>query len=327
MNRQRSILDDILDRSNFSPTTRKQYERVIGDWLEFAGAHPKGWTRLQAQGFYAELLSRGVKLRTASTYMASLRYVSKWFSVQHGGEDFAIIQMQEAPVEKADRRALAQDEVEAMLATCEGKLPIGKRPVDRRDRTMLIVGLETGMRTMSLAGMQIENISTKPYPCVKVPIKGKGGKATFEVPLSDTAMLALRDWNGWLRTQGVKDGPVFAKLTRSIQPNGFIKHSPGSAISLVRIYQIIDERAEEAEIKHVHPHLLRNTFITWRLLAGLNAPQIASVTGHQLSSIAEFGGEWKNMTPYFDLKAIGETARQATPPWFATHVRNLVEKD
>ena len=323
LNRPRCVLDEILDRSNFSPTTREKYEFVIGKWLEFAGTDPRRWTHLRAQAFYDQMLERGVKVRSANVYIASLRYVSKWFALHHGGQDFAIVQTREGD-KQSDRRALSQEEVEALLATCTGDLPIAKRPIDRRDRTLLIVGLETGMRRMSLAGMQLENIVEKrgPYPFATVPIKGPGGRATFDVPLSDTAMLALKDWTGWLRSGGVDRGPVFTSLTKRIGSKGHIEYSIKGGISLVRIYKLIEQRAEKAKIEHVHPHLLRNTFITWRMDAGLSGPQIASITGHQL-----IDPEWRNLAPYLDMKVIGEAARQSTPPWFANHVRGLLGKE
>lgn len=329
MNRPHSILDGILERSNFSPRTRGQYESVIGDWIEFAGPHPSGWTRLKAQHFYDGALARGVKISTANNYISCLRYVSHWFAIQHGGEDFALIQIRDVSESRAPRRALTAQEVLALLATCDEELPISKRPIDRRDRTMLIVGLETGMRSMSLAGSLIENINTRQaYPFITVPVKGKGGRRMFDVPLSDTAMLALHDWLGWLRSQGVKDGPIFRGLRPLLDQKGHRAYAVATeGISQTRIYQTIRNRAEQAQIEHVHPHLLRHTFITWRVADGVPAPQIAAVTGHNLSghhpSIPSSGmGE---LATYSDAKLLGGLAREFTPPWFAQHVRRLID--
>jgi|SRR5215469_2073282 len=328
MNRSPCVLDGILDRSNFSPVTRAQYERVIGEWLEFAGLDPRGWTRLRAQNFYDDCLSRGVKVGTANNYIACLRYVSHWFHVQHGGEDFALIQIRDIIEEgRSVRRALTQSDVIALLATCSGSLPIAKRPLDRRDRALLVLGLETGMRSMSLEGSHIENVRERPYPFITVPIKGRGGRKRFDVPLSDTAMSALDDWLGWLRAHDVKDGPVFRRLRPGIDRRGQRAYAVADGISQVMIYKIISRRAKEAGIAHVHPHLLRHTFITWRVASGLAAPFIAAITGHSLSTrhqdIPSNGlGE---IATYFDLKAYAETARQSTPPWLAGHVHQMLE--
>lgn len=323
MNRPRCVLDDILDRGDFSPVTRTQYERVIGMWVTFAGATPAGWTRLTAQRFYDSLLAEGTKAKTANLYIASLRYVSKWYATQYGGEDFAVVQTRssEALGElSAPRRALKPDEVRDLLETCEDSLiPIAKRPVDRRDRALLITGLETGMRRISLAGMRLENIHKRPYPFATVPIKGRGGRATFDVPLSDTALLAISDWAGWLAGRGVKQGPVFPTLHAGLDKKGGRYFEPGlTSLSLMRIYDLVTARGKAAGLKHVHPHLMRHTFVTWRKAEGLDVLAIASITGHKLNT------EAKGLSPYFDLKALGETARQSTPPWFAEYVRGLI---
>jgi integrase len=326
MNRQRTVLDDILDRSNFSPVTRRQYEAMIGAWIEFAGPNPIGWTRLAAQRFYDEQLARGIKIKSANAYIECLRYVSHWYHSVHGGEDFAMVQLRSVPDQPKTRRALAPDEVGKLLATCEDELPISKRPIDRRDRTLLIVGLETGMRAKSLAGSMLENIHRRPYPHITVPVKGAGGMATFDVPLSDTAMLAIEDWRGWLAGRGLKEGPLFASFKPFIDPKGHRAYEPVGGVSSIRIYQIVTERAKIAKIAHVHPHLLRHTFITWRLMAGLTAPQIASITAHKLGSGSSLpGGNLGEIGTYMDTKMLGDTARQSTPPWFADHVRKMME--
>jgi integrase len=319
LNRPRCILDDVLDRSDLSPTTRIQYEWVIGQWLKFAGTDPKGWTRLRAQLFYDQLVTSGIKTKTANGYLRSLRLVSHWFALQYGGEDFAVVQQRIAP-NSPRRRALSEDEVRALLLTCDGPMPLTERPYDRRDRALLVVGVETGMRRMSIAGMRIENIDERgDYPIALVPIKGRGGRATFEVPLSDTAMLALRDWIGWLRARGVSQGPVFRRIDNRGRPK-----PDDVGLSLAAINVLFEARAKRAGIEHVHPHLLRNTFITWRQMAGLNAPQIASITGHRTFKNELGDRSWGGMSPYLDLKALGAVARQATPPWFAEMVSGLV---
>jgi integrase len=326
MNRPRTLLDDILDRSNFSPVTHRQYQALIGSWVEFAGQDPRGWTRIAAQNFYEAQLARGVKIKTANQYIDKLRYVSHWFSVQHGGQDFAVVQTRRAPREASTRRALTDDEITALLATCNSALPISKRPIDRRDRTLIVVGLETGMREKSLRSVVLEEIHERgAYPYATVEIKGAGGLAKFDVPLSDTAMLVIHDWARWLRDHGIKHGHLFTQLPLRIDERGRRVFVPtGAPLTNTRIYQIVSDRADAAHIAHVHPHLFRHTFVTTRSLAGMDDPHIASITGHHVNSGLQ-GAAPTGMRPYFDLKKFGETARQSTPPWFAEHVQRMLE--
>ena len=312
-----SILHQILERSDFSPVTRDKYRRVIDSWLDFAGTDPRGWTRMQAQAWYDATLARGVSPRSANVYAASLRYVSKWYATQTGAIDFAVIQTRKSGSnglrgvgDEAPQRALTRPEAEALLATCAG----ARTPIEHRDRTLLVLGLETGMRRMSLAGCAFERINKQ---TIVVPIKGPGGEVEYPVPLSDAALHAIGTWRAWLRKRDAGTiGPLFPRLTRELGPRGLFVYQLGDGISKSAIYKLVESRARAAGIVGMHPHLLRHTFVTWRQEAGLSPIQIASITGHKT-----FGDEWRNMAPYVDMSVLAEQARNSTPPWLAALVK------
>ncbi len=318
-----TILHEIIDRSNFAETTKSKYKRVVDDWIRFVGPDPSRWTQPRAQAFYAYLtapkpIGRAIHPASANVYMASLRYASKWFEIGGYGPDFARVQMINVDADKT-RRALSRQEIEALLATCIGK--DGKpTAIDRRDRTLIVVGLETGMRRMSLAGWQLDGIRrAKDYTFAIVPIKGRGGKVTYEVPLSDTAAKILSDWRRWLTTHDAKAGPVFCRLVPAVSKNQQRIYVPSGSLSTTMIYKLVAKRATLAGLKDVHPHLLRHTFMTWRTATGLNPPQIASITGTKLK-----GTDWATQAPYIDMAVMANTARNATPQWLAELVDRMV---
>jgi len=318
-----TILDQILARSGFSPTTQRSYARVLQAWYAFAGTDPAGWTQPTAQAFYDDLLARGVAPQSARTYVRSLRYVSRWYATQAGRPelDFAVVQVRrKSRSEMTDdenddnpRHALTRDQAVALIGACGDDL------YGIRDRTLLIVGLETGMRRMSLAGATFDNLSRRgSYPTLKVPIKGTGGAVPFAVPLSSTAMRAIEDLCTRLRVSG-KSGPIFPRLLRGIDAAGRATIAVDkSGIGADAIYKVITSRAERAGMI-VHPHLLRYTFITWRQLEELNPLQIASITGHKIPGMGA-------VATYIDMAAIAEQARESTPAWFAQFVSKTLEK-
>lgn len=313
-------LHDILKRGRFSPVTRKKYEAVLDLWIDFAGASPKGWTRIKAQAFYDDLCTR-MQVNSANVYIASLRYVSKWYATFHDkpGLDFARIQTAE-PTDSEKRggvrHALTPDQATRLIRTCE---PL--TPLDRRDLALIVMGLETGMRRKSLGGAMLEKIHSdvNGYPTALVPIKGRRGDATFEVPLSDVTLQAIEPWCEWLRQHKVTKGPVFRRLLPGISQKGKRVYdvSP-SGISDAMIAKIVADRARHAEIGHVHPHLLRHTFVTWREQAQLSDRQIASITGHK-GSVEGFSG----ITAYIDVAVIGGTVRNSTPEWLRTLIEDI----
>lgn len=314
-------LHAILARGRFSPITRRHYARVIDEFLEFAGSDPNSWTRLNAQAYYERLLKR-MTIRSANTTFASLRYVSRWYAKLHAKPelDFAVVQTQLSdPEESVPRHALKPDDAIALLSTCID----GKTPIDRRDRTILIVGLETGMRAKSLSGIEIEKYhEAHGYPSIVAPIKGPGGTKTWDVPLSDVAMIALRDWLLWLAQQRMTSGRVFKRISRVHALDGAKRvedwRVQNSGISEASIWAVVSKRGEEAGLK-VFPHLLRHSFITWRSEQGFDAPAISAITGHSIPG-------WGAVATYLDRSGIEFVSRirTATPPWLAEFVRDRI---
>lgn len=300
-----SPLHAILARSNFSPITRQKYARIIDRWLAFAGTDPAGWTRPAVQAFYDSLIAGGVKPASANVYLASLRYVSTWWASQTGAVDFAVAQTTTVRATEAPRHALTAEEAYALLATCGA----GRTPLELRDRALLVVGLETGMRRMSLIGARLGALRGH---TLTVPIKGAGGVATYPVPLSDPALAVLAPWRAWLARHPPPTDALFPRLLRTMDARGAFVWTPAAALAQSGLYKLVCGRGAEAELGALHPHILRHTFITWRTAAGLSPIQIASITGHKT-----FGDEWKNMAPYVDMTALAEEARNSTPPWLA----------
>ncbi|HSN25113.1 MAG TPA: site-specific integrase [Kofleriaceae bacterium] len=316
-----TVLHQILSRAGFSPVTREKYRGVINRWIAYAGSDPKGWTREKAQDFYDALLDE-VTVPSANQYMASLRYVSKWYATRSGDPnlDFAIVQRQRG---KGGRRpaspVLGEEEIATLLTKTMGAM----RPVDLRDFAMFVVALETGMRRMSLRGMMLQAITyvaTKGYTIAHVPIKGAGGEEFFDVPLSDTALEAMKPWRAWLadRPRKLKEGPVF-------------RHVSGATVddeppSLTGINDIVAARAIEAGLRHINPHMFRHTFITSRTIAGLTPLEIGTITGHKPGAITVDGVKIQLGAMGTYMHAQADKARNSTPAWLADLVNQLVRR-
>jgi site-specific recombinase XerD len=306
-----SELHDIVANSlELAESTRERYLRDLNSWIEFAGEHPSGWTRKRAQDFYLHLLhERKLKPQSANRFMQSIIYASQWRAKRENDPslDFAVLQMK-SDEDPALRSALTQEQATKLLETC---LP--KTPIDLRDFALIVIGLETGMRRMSLIDLNLESIIMAPYPHSLVRAKGK---SKLSVPISDTTIKALDPWRAWmLGRRGIRKGPVFRALTKRKDGDIFV-YTPGHRpISAQAIQDILTKRSKQAGINHVHPHMFRHTFVTWRFSAGLSPHEVAAITGHTLSGLGAMAG-------YMDMAAIGQRARASTPEWLA----ELVER-
>jgi len=313
----RTQLHEILERGDFAPKTREKYILVLDNWIAFAGTDPKRWTRKTAQAFYDAACDR-TSVRSANVYIASLRYVSKWYATLENDDklDFAIVQTRGDDGKSAARHALTQTQAEQLIVSIA---PPGRAlaPLAMRDLLIVVVGLETGMRRMSLASMQLDGLTNEAgYPATKVQLKGFGKKLQ-PVPLSDTALLAMKPWESWLAASHVRTGPTLRRLTKFMGKKS-TEFEIGGPISERMINNIIEKRADDAGLKHMHPHILRHTFVTWREAAGVPTPQIASITWHSIESkLGKIG-------VYMDRTALGALARNTTPAWLADLVQRIV---
>lgn len=301
----------VRESPELAPRTREKYLRDIDAWIAFAGASPTGWTRTRAQEYYNRLLGH-MKPQSANRTMAALGYASRWWHTRFDGVDFAVVQ-QAAAQTTAARRALDTAEAQALLATCAGT----SAPAVR-DYALIVLGLETGMRRMSLAGATLDGLVRQhDYLTARVPLKGRG-EDLFAVPLSDTAIAAIEPWRRWLRGHKITKGALFRALPRQVDAQGRTGHGVSATpLTEVGIYKIIAHRAEQAGLARCYPHILRHTFITWRLQAGLAPYEIAAITGHRLAGTPGLGG----LGSYIDGTRIAEKARQHTPAWLAQHTR------
>lgn len=322
----RSLLHKIVaEAQDLAPSTRNKYMRDLNAWVEFAGAEPSGWTRDRAQEFYQHLITKGrLRPQSANRLMASVIYAAKWWAYRanNPGLDFGRVQ-QAKKANKIPKRALTDDDVRALLDTCVLTSPPGLR-----DFALIVLGLETGMRIMSICGTKLEGIVDAPtgadfftavkagakikvpYPAIFAPEKGSNEELRA-IPLSDTALHALKPWRAWLAQHRRVKGPVFRGLVSTLNGTG-VRDTPLSS-SMIR--RILDERGVAAGIGHVNPHQFRHTFVTSRS-ATLKPHEISAMTGHTIG-LGAMGG-------YMDLIAIGKAARESTPEWFSEYVKQRI---
>jgi integrase len=304
-----TILHKIVTESpSLAESTRGKYLRDLDTWIAFAGSDSRGWTRYRAQEFYRQLIGK-MKPQTANRVLASLRYASSWWAKKESNPalDFAVVEKAGAS-HRAQRRALAPEDAVTLLSTCKRA-----QPIDLRDSAMLVVGLETGMRLMSLRAMSWETLRTsrEGYPVAFVPLKGSNGEL-YPVPISDTALAALEPWRTWCKSQKVTKGPIFRGLYRRLARSAKVQYQLGDdALSKPAIYKIVSRRATGCGLAGIHPHILRHTFITWRMQQGLMPYQIAAITGHKIAGLAGMGA----LGGYVDAARVGAEVRNSTPEW------------
>ena len=167
---------------------------------------------------------------------------------------------EQRPIEFLDR-----DEIDALLA-----IPNLSTWLGRRDRTLLLVGVQTGLRVSELIGLNCQDVVFGTGAHVRCLGKGRKQRCT---PLRPETARALQVW---LRErQGLPDQPVFPSIR-------------GGRLSRDAVERLITKYTHRAERscsslkrKKVSPHVLRHAAAMDLLHHGVDRSVIALWLGHE----------------------------------------------
>ena len=160
---------------------------------------------------------------------------------------------------------LTRNEVDALLAAPDRNTWIG-----RRDHTLLLVAVQTGLRLSELTALRQQDLVLASGAHVRCEGKGRKQRCT---PLTKTTIRVLAQW---VHEQGRED-------TKILFPN-----ARGDRLSSDAVQHLVSKYARVAQqncpsLKHrrVTPHLLRHTSAMELLQAGVDLTVIALWLGHE----------------------------------------------
>jgi site-specific recombinase XerD len=211
---------------------------------------------------------RGNTARSRNVRLAALHSFFRYVAL-HKPEVSALVQRVLALPSKRYHRAevcyLTRSEIKALLSVPDQKTWAG-----RRDRTLLLVAVQTGLRVSELIGLCCEQVVLGTGAHLRCTGKGRKERCT---PLRGEATAALR---AWLRERnGQPNDPVF--------PN-----ARGHAFTPEGVEYLLTKHAEAArqhcaslEKKRVTPHVLRHSVAMELLQNGVDRSVIALWLGHE----------------------------------------------
>lgn len=219
-------------------------------------------------GFLQHLeTDRGNCAATRNARRAALRSFFTYASYRAPDAIATISQVLAIPAKRTKRTLvsfLTGPEAEALIGAPDTSTWIG-----RRDRLLLHLGIQTGLRVSELVGLRIDSIQIGPHS--QLECVGKGRKQRV-IPLQkNTARLLV----AWLRELPVVTGtPLFpthagTAMTRAAVTKLVARHVQSAA-----------EQCPSLSGKNVTPHTLRHTCAMSLLHAGIDTASIALWLGH-----------------------------------------------
>lgn len=269
--------DRLLRQRQVSPRTIVSYRdsfRLLLTWVQNTKRiqpHRLDWADLDAGtiGAFLDHLERerNNSARTRNLRLTAIRSLFSYASLSHPEHAELIRRVLAIPPKRFDRPEitfLTQTHLSVLLAA-----PDQDRWEGRRDRALLALTAQTGLRVAELTGLNNGDITLGDGANVRCLGKGRKHRA---VPLNTPTGTVIR---GWLTERGgLREEPLFPTRTGR-------RLSPDAVERLVRKHaRTAASRDPSFPAGQVHPHVLRHTCAMNLLHNGVDTAVIALWLGH-----------------------------------------------
>ena len=274
---QRFFTDKLDRHLDASPHTKAAYADTFRLLLTYAeqatGIAPSALTLADLDadligGFLQHLeTERGNSTATRNARRAALRSFFTYASYRAPDAIATISQVLAIPAKRTKTTLvsfLTAPEAEALIAAPDTRTWLG-----RRDRLLLHLGIQTGLRVSELINLRVGDLQLGPHS--QLECVGKGRKQRV-IPLQKNTVRLLTAWLAELPP--AREGPLFptnsgTPLTRAAVGKLGTRHAAPAA-----------ERCPSLTGKNVTPHTLRHTCAMSLLHAGIDTASIALWLGH-----------------------------------------------
>lgn len=275
---ERYFTDRLMRQRNVSTNTIASYRDTFRLLFTFAQARlrkPPSALVLEdldapfVNAFLGDLeKKRGASIRTRNLRLTAIRSFFRFVSFEEPARGDLIQRVLAIPNKRYDKRQvhfLTRPEIEAILAAPDRKTWLG-----RRDHTLLLLAVQTGLRLSELIDLDRDAIHLGAGAHVRCVGKGRKERCT---PLTKHARDALK--------ARLKE-PIRYEA-KALFPNvhgGRLSADSVQAL-LAKYVRVASERCPSLKSKRVSPHILRHTAAMELLQAGVDCSVIALWLGHE----------------------------------------------
>jgi site-specific recombinase XerD len=274
---QAFFTDRLASQRHASPRTIASYRDTLKLLLIFAhqrsGKPPTrlDWDDLDATTITAFLnhleTERHNTVRTRNLRLTAIRSLFSFAALRHPEHALLIQRVLAIPPKRFEKRIvsfLTAAEIAALIAA-----PDPHRWEGRRDRAMMLLAVQTGLRVSELIGLNCADVTLGDAANVRCEGKGRKHRA---VPLTGPVINLI---HAWLTERAGRTGdPLFCtrtgrRLSRDAVALRIHTHSATAA-----------QHCPSLAGKRVHPHVLRHSCAMTLLQAGVDTSVIALWLGH-----------------------------------------------
>ena len=274
---QAFFTDRLARQARVSPRTIASYRDSLKLLVVFVhqrtGKNPAAldWADLDVATISAFLdhleTERGNSARTRNLRLTAIRSLFSYASLRHPEHAALIQHVLAIPTKRFDKPIIAfltQTQTAALLAA-----PDQTRWEGRRDRALMLLTIQTGLRLSEVTGLDCADIALNTGAHVRCLGKGRKHRA---VPITSNTQDVLRVW--LTERAGRDHDPAFPTRT-------------GNRLSADALEKLVRKHATTAaktcqtiRPENIHPHVLRHTCAMNLLQAGVDTAVIALWLGH-----------------------------------------------
>jgi site-specific recombinase XerC len=246
-----------LRAENKSPKTLETYTEALDQLIAFvkrAGmpSNARSIRREHVEAFLVSLQESGRSPATVNNRYRSLAAFFGWLADEEEVGQSPMTHMRPPTVPEQPVPVLREDQLVALMAACAG------RDFEaRRDRAVLRLLIDTGVRRAELAGMRVDDVDLAHE---EITVTRKGGRRQSLSILAKTA----RDLDRYMRMRTAHPYAALDELWLGSR----------GALQANSILQLVRRRGRQAGIPNLFTHQLRHTAIHDQLAAGASESNV-----------------------------------------------------
>lgn len=253
-----------------SPNTLADYRNTFRKFVAFLGIDPP-ISHVNQVAVESFLAAQDVSKKTVLNYHTGLSALWTWALAEHLVADHLLHQVQPPEQEARVIVPFSEADIQALLGALGASRPYtrpGKRKSahslanTERNRAIILLLLDTGMRASELCALQIHNLDLRNQ---RAQVFGKGSKER-SLPFSARTGQAIWRYLATRRDADLGD-PLFTSRL----------HTPLDRDRLLKQLSAIGDRAG---VPDCHPHRFRHTFAVQFLRNGGDAYSLQDMLGH-----------------------------------------------
>lgn len=251
-----------LRAENKAPATITTYAKAVEQLDAYLGSvgMPRAVAHIHREhieSFLVSLQERGARPATVSQRYRSLQAFFKWLHAEGEITETPMANMKPPHVPLEPPEVLREDDLRALLATCNGT-----EFDERRDNAIIRLFLDTGMRRGELAGLRLVDVNFDGDTAI---VLGKGRRPRV-CPFGRKTAKAI---DRYLRVRG----------HRGDAESEWLWLGKRGRLTDTGVEQVVKRRAAQAGLVGVHPHLFRHSYAHAMLADGMAEGDLMSLGG------------------------------------------------